>query len=345
MNQRDFTMTSISRIRYAMENNRLVIFVGAGVSKNSGLPDWNDLVQAFASEIGFSNKDKLTKLLSILTDEQKEEFKPILSKIKNFSIDEYLKIPQYYSVKYGDFAYEEKVRKILKGSNKPNPIDYLIFDLNPVHIITTNYDNLLENAASLKGLNYSTVSNDKSLALADSNKLIIKMHGDFDKFVLKESDYDTYSNNFKLIETYVKGLIATNTILFVGFSADDANVRKIFQWIKDILGEYQNPAYILNIDDVKNSEEKEKILVKCDYLEKIKINTLFYDEIEKEIDAFVTNDIIKKYSQNVEIKIKPDNKFGLKLFKMLYYIRYQDENPDESNAIKYYYEILKELSV
>ena len=72
---------------------------------------------------------------------------------------------------------------------------------------------------------------------------------------------------------------------------------------------------------------------------------MFYDEIENEIDAFVTNDIIKKYSQNIEIKIKPNNKFGLKLFKILYYIRYQDENPNESKTVKYYYEILKELSV
>ena len=41
-----------------------------------------------------------------------------------------------------------------------------------------------------------------------AEKEIIKMHGDFehDNFVLKEDDYLSYSENFKLIETYIKSL-------------------------------------------------------------------------------------------------------------------------------------------
>ena len=44
---------AIKRIREAQENNRLVIFVGAGVSKNSGLPSWGQLVDSIAQKIGY----------------------------------------------------------------------------------------------------------------------------------------------------------------------------------------------------------------------------------------------------------------------------------------------------
>lgn len=42
---------SINEIRSAQENNRLVIFVGAGISKNSGIPTWGELIKAIAEKI------------------------------------------------------------------------------------------------------------------------------------------------------------------------------------------------------------------------------------------------------------------------------------------------------
>ena len=343
MNLHDFTLTSISKIRHAMNKNKLIVFVGAGVSANSGLPSWNHLVQELASEIGFSDNKKYEELCSLLNDEQKNRFRSFFEKLKKFSTDDYLKIPQYYFVEYGEHLYQEKIKRIFQNTNEPNPINYLIFDLNPVHIITTNYDSLLETTATLKNLNYSPVSNDKALAQAENTKLIVKMHGDFDKLVLKESDYDTYSNDFKLIETYVKGLIATNTILFVGFSAEDANVRKIFQWVKDILGDSHKPAYLLNIDNIKNTAEKEKQRIKSEYLKRININTIFYDEIASEISAFATNEALKLYSSNIPTKIGDGNYYGMRLFKLLYYIIYQQDTTNESATVSKYYDLLKGL--
>lgn len=38
----------LKRLREARESNRLVIFVGAGVSNNSGIPSWYELIKRFA---------------------------------------------------------------------------------------------------------------------------------------------------------------------------------------------------------------------------------------------------------------------------------------------------------
>ena len=46
-----------------LEKGKLVVFVGAGVSKNSGLPDWKELIKDYAEYRGikeFSSKQFLT---------------------------------------------------------------------------------------------------------------------------------------------------------------------------------------------------------------------------------------------------------------------------------------------
>ena len=49
----------IKDLSLALNREKLVIFVGAGVSKNSGLPTWGQIVQAFAKEIGYCTKGRL----------------------------------------------------------------------------------------------------------------------------------------------------------------------------------------------------------------------------------------------------------------------------------------------
>src|SRR5574344_2253529 len=171
---KNFTLTSIKNIQKAIENNKLIIFVGAGVSRNSGIPTWESLVQILANELGIKpNSDN-----------------------RCFSNDEFLKIPQYYFNERGKKEYDEKIKEILDKKVKPNEIHKIIFELNPQHIVTTNYDNLLEQQEKCqKAKKYSKVSNNKELASAFNSNFILKMHGEFNDIVLKEADYDSYSNN------------------------------------------------------------------------------------------------------------------------------------------------------
>ena len=56
MNLRNFTLTSIKKIQEAQQKGKLIIFVGAGVSQNSNLPSWNDLVNQLALDLGIEKK-------------------------------------------------------------------------------------------------------------------------------------------------------------------------------------------------------------------------------------------------------------------------------------------------
>lgn len=251
----------IKELRQAREKNRLVIFVGAGVSKNSGIPSWNELVRCFASKLhhGKCKKCKHYKL-NCYTDEG--------CKVRyNFCQDEYLKIPQYFFNSEGKDDYMGIIRKVLNVKAKSNPIHELIMDLYPKHIITTNFDKLIENTKRPNSMMYKVIIKDEELLTYQvNNNYIIKMHGDIDNpetIVLKENDYLRYHQDHILIETFIKSLLIDHTFLFIGYSLSDYNLKLIVSWIENLakgadVKEKRSRNYILqpNIDNIEKYIEK-----------------------------------------------------------------------------------------
>lgn len=220
-------------INKAAKNNKLVVFVGAGVSMNSGYPSWTNLIKDFADGLGYD--------------------------MSSSSFDELLRIPQYYYNARKEKEYYDVIYNKFDIKFEPNNIHDLILELNPAHIITTNYDDLIERAANKKGMFYDVVAKDTDLAYSVNNKMIIKMHGDLKNknIVLKEDDYMSYFNNFKLIQNYIKSLISTHLVLFVGYSVSDVNLKYIFQWVRDVLKNDFQQAYLLECSKSFNQLEFE----------------------------------------------------------------------------------------
>lgn len=233
-------------INKAARNNKLVIFVGAGVSMSSGYPSWTELIKDFADGLGYD--------------------------MSYSSFDELLRIPQYYYNARKEKEYYDVIYNKFDIKSEPNNIHNLILELNPAHIITTNYDDLIERAANKKGMFYDVVAKDSDLAYSVNNKMIIKMHGDLKNknIVLKEDDYMSYFNNFKLIQNYIKSLISTHVVLFVGYSVSDVNLKYIFQWVKETLKNDFQQAYLLECNS-----EKEFNQLEFEYYKNRGINVLY----------------------------------------------------------------------
>lgn len=221
---------SIKYIKEAQRNNRLVIFVGAGVSKNSGIPMWGELIRAIADEIKYNHCTFCKEEANIKCKER-----------YNFTQDEYLKIPEYFyrlcmqnDEQTGDKTYYDFIKKTLHTDVESNCIDDIIFQLLPHHIITTNYDTLLEDSTDVNARLYTTIKEDGDLLSSSNDHYIIKMHGDFSNpanLVLKESDYINYEQTHILISTYIRSLLIDHTFLFVGYSLNDYNLKLIMGWI------------------------------------------------------------------------------------------------------------------
>ena len=226
----------IQRIIDASKNNALTFFVGAGVSALSDAPSWKELIHSICDELGCPRKER-------------------------YSSDEYLQIPQmyYYSIKEDKKKYLSFIRsKIERQELIPNAIHREMLRLNPVSFITTNYDSLLEDATSDQCQSYKVISIDSEVPKIFGDRYILKIHGDFQNgnIVLKEEDYLNYSDNFKLIETIVKSVFATNTIVFVGYGLNDYNIKMILNWTKSLLNDSFRKPIFFHIGDTLLTKEE-----------------------------------------------------------------------------------------
>ncbi|HEJ6931191.1 TPA: SIR2 family protein [Serratia marcescens] len=205
-----FSEKDLQTILDAKQNNKLVFFIGSGYSKLSEtesikIPNWSELINDLKSDLNLSDES------------------------------DYLKIAQLYFLKFGQHSYVNKVKSTIKEL-EPSIYHKEIFELNPHYVITTNWDNILEKTVKKMGLAYDIISSDIDLAQSQLDKKIIKMHGDFmqHNFVFKEDDYLQYDKNFPLIENYIKGIFSTSTIVFLGYSYSDYNLKQIVSWITSI---------------------------------------------------------------------------------------------------------------
>jgi len=222
---------NITDIKNALKNEKLIIFVGAGVSKNSGVPTWGKIVKEYAKKLNY------TQCLSCPF--QHQDCQQDCQHQYHFSTDEYIKIPQYFYSQDTSFHHEDYysiLKNIFHKDYQPNILNDLIVSLKPEHIITTNYDHLLDH------YHYEVITSDRDLLKAHSNHYLIKMHGDIDDIehiVFKEDDYLQFSHTHALIELYIKSLLIDHTFLFVGYSLNDYNLKMFLSWI-DYLGHEKN---------------------------------------------------------------------------------------------------------
>ena len=264
----------IENIIRAKEQNRLVIFAGSGISANSKIPVWNQLIGRIKSQITLSSQE---------TDQ--------------------LKIAQlFYNLRDRKEYYDFIKETLLYKKALFNPINEAIFTINPQHIITTNYDDLFEQVIKRDNLQYYLVRQDSDLPKSTLSTYLIKMHGCFEteNIVLTENDYLNYSQNFPLIESWIKALFASRLVLFIGFSFSDINLKYILQRVDSVLGEHKQPSYIY-LDGESNDLER-------DYLRKKKVFPVYFDEIKMYLD----NTEVKG---NVELNEKGNN--VLRFLKMI----------------------------
>ncbi len=292
-------ITSVREIKKAQENNQLVIFVGAGVSKNSGVPTWWELIKKFAKEIGY---DKCTNCNEKKKDCQNNECK----KRYDFTQEEFLRIPEYYYQKYkGECEkYYNLIQDTLRGGSGSNLIDDEIFNLLPHHIITTNYDSLLEDSIAINSRLYTVVARDSDLLSKASEHYIIKMHGDLnlpETIVLKESDYIDYEQKHPLISTFIRSLLVNHTFVFLGYSLNDYNLNLIIGWInyfRKFHGVERRPSnYLIDSKPAtlfEDSRLKDKNIYVVDtgslpdtILEKINVSDSFSDPIGRKLLAYL----------------------------------------------------------
>ena len=283
--------SQIEKIREEKRNHKLVIFVGAGVSKNSGACSWWELVKEIAEKIGYSkcrSCEMKTVNCSSCGNQVKVCKDDCLLKY-SFTNEEFLLIPQlYYDSQDKDHKdYYSFILEKFSAIGAPNIIDDIIISLEPECIITTNYDHLIESVKNPNASKYTVIKKDNELLFKTGNRYIIKMHGDIDdvkNIVLREDDYLNYSQSHTLIETYIKSLLIDKTFLFVGYSLNDNNLKLIMSYIDYFVKENnvtgRTPHY-LAVSGISNKVKSRK------YWKNKGIDLVDLDNISEEMIGYV----------------------------------------------------------
>lgn len=279
----------LSTISEQVINNEAALFLGTGLSINSGLPGWKTLLKPCANELGLSLDNEL---------------------------DLYA-IAQFYANKHSDAELRRIVSGVINRLVASNNLLEGLLDVGFSSIWTTNYDKLVERGLDSRFVPYNAVFSDKNLASINKHEkvTVYKMNGDISdptNMVVTKNDYEQYQKQHPLFLTYLKKELVSNTFLFVGYSFTDDLVLSNLSAIKDFLGNSSNSHYAIMVVDENNTDQrfeyftedlKSRYNVNCIFVTKENISKIIeqlnhkirekkifisgaYDNVSNEIDLF-----------------------------------------------------------
>jgi SIR2-like domain len=194
-----------------------VLFVGAGVSQNLGLPSWSDLMNEVAKQLGYD--PQVFKLFG-----------------------GYLSLAEFYEIERGsigplrswmDVNWHSKGIKI-----EDSQVHQAVVNAGFRKIYTTNFDRWLELACENWGIKYRKILTVKDLMSKQNGELeIVKFHGDFDDdktLVLTETSYFERLDFEAPIDQMLRADVLRHPVLFIGYSLSDLNVRYLFHKLSKI---------------------------------------------------------------------------------------------------------------
>lgn len=210
-------------------NRRASVMVGAGFSRNASpsFPLWNELGDAFFENVNGRNPGPGDKAYQSIP-----------------------RLAQQVECLFGRPALDRILQeRIPDESVNPSALHRRLLDLPWQDVFSTNYDTLLERAASQSRRHYTPVFDAQSLANAEKPR-IVKLHGSFPAhrpFVITEEDYRQYPDNRAPFVNTVQQSLLENTLCLIGFSGDDPNFLQWIGWIRDRLGaQYTQRIYLID---------------------------------------------------------------------------------------------------
>jgi len=175
----------------------------------------------------------------------------------------------------------------------------LLRKIHPHSVITTNYDRFLEEVFP----NYEPIVGQKILSSSSvSIGEIFKIHGCSsapDGLVINRSDYNTFHLKKKYLSAKLLTYFAEHPLVFLGYSAEDPNIKSILADIDEILsegGELIPNIYIVEwsknpiIDDYPRRER----VIQVSESKSVRIKSIIAHEFSWVYNAFGATEAMQK---------------------------------------------------
>lgn len=218
-------MNDIEELKQLIKNKQVILFAGSGVSAHLNIPVWSELIGYLADEMGYD----------------RDLFR---------SYGDPLALAEFYKIKkghIGELSSWMDSKWIADDEAINNSAIYdAIVDLDFPAIYTTNYDHFLEKAFELRKKPYKRIINTGDCVGIDNNiTRIVKFHGDtFDdsSMVLNESSYFERLDFSSSLDIMLKADMLGKSLLYIGYSLTDINIRYMIYKVDKIWKERKNNA-------------------------------------------------------------------------------------------------------
>ncbi len=199
---------------------RLVFFIGAGVSRDAGLPNWQDLLTALHGD-HISEKEKST-----LKDLDPRDHATLIE----LALGGRAQLLARLAGEIGSYERFGLTHSLLAS-------------IGAQQAVTTNYDDLYERACKRPGKN---LEEDLTVLpygrVAEDRPWLLKLHGSLDQLdrqdhiVLTRPDYMSLARERSALFGIVQALLVTKHLLFVGYSLSDEDFHQLVDEIRIAIG-------------------------------------------------------------------------------------------------------------
>lgn len=209
------------KAKYALKNNKVSVFLGAGISASAGVATWDYLLEQLCIKKG------IAKIDSDIDCVIKGRY--IVEEYKN----SHKEIPDDFYKDIRDILYANT-----KSSKLISSIAHLITQGNIESIISYNYDNLVEREVIQMGRSCSPIYN--TVRPVEQNSLYIyHVHGyvshkdgeeggEYSPIVLGEQEYHKiFQESYNWGNVEQLHALCRSTCLFIGLSMKDPNLRRL----------------------------------------------------------------------------------------------------------------------
>ena len=288
-----------------------ILFVGSGLSKRYfGGPSWEELLKIISDQCPVIDKEfayfkqsygTLMKIGEIFSEFYKEwAWGPGRGEFPDDLFDATKPSNIYLKYKIAEY-FESIIPDSIESISDITLIDEinLLQKVRPHAIITTNYDRFLEKVFP----EYEPIVGQKILHTNHTSLgEIFKIHGcasEPESIVLTENDYIDFMAKKKYLSAKLLTYFAEHPLLFIGYSAEDPNIKSILSDIDEIIS--SNNELIPNIyilewkSKISDSEypQREKV-ISIDSNRSVRIKSISSSSFNWIFEAFGINGAIDK---------------------------------------------------
>lgn len=221
----DLVKSAVRRLAAAARVRRLVPFVGAGVGVGAGLPRWSELIQALGvvgdqPSMGAGIQMESDDFRALDVRDQAEVIETHLSREVMRS-----RLASMLNVERHSLSHA------------------LLASCDPHHVVTTNYDRLVEEAFG-EERRPAVLPREP---VGPSGRWVLKLHGDIensDSIVLTRSDYMGLPSGSQALLGIMQAMLMTQHMLFVGYSLQDETFHRVMFDVRKAFGSsyFQSPG-------------------------------------------------------------------------------------------------------